>query len=196
MTDPFWLDEAYADPKTSDALDSGAVWRNATAARFIEVLAPELPSGPWVDYGSGRGLLKQELSKRNFTIQEFDPYRGHTTLPTEPCALIACFEVLEHQTQPVEFLERLATMLHDSGVIALSTWLRNPTVHGEHWGYLAVEGGQHVTFLSPLGLARACNRVGLRWWCTAVSQEHSDFQIHVLAKRQKLDFTVEGFSMR
>ena len=195
VVEPHWLDEAYGDPSADDKLDGGAAWRNATGARFIQTIQPVLPDGPWVDFGSGQGLLAQELSKSGLAIKNYDPRRGVTELPPKECALIACFEVLEHQTQPVEFMRVVGGLLNDEGVIVLSTWLRNPGVHGEEWGYLAVESGQHVLFPSRAGFKILCQQVGLRWWSTASSQEHPSFQVHVLSKRGSQPIEVPGFSV-
>ncbi len=195
VVDPHWLDEAYANTAAADALDSGAAWRNATAVRFIKTVVPLLSVGPWVDFGSGQGLLERALAKLDLSITSYDPLRGVRNSLPKACALVCCFEVLEHQTKPAEFMRSLAKLLSDDGVIVLSTWLRNPAVHGSTWQYLALDGGQHVSFPSRKGFEALCQQAGLDWWSTAVSQEHADFQIHVLSKRSSQPIEVKGFSV-
>ncbi len=196
VSNPHWLDEAYADDAASDHLDEGAAWRNATAARFICTLMPSFPKGPWVDFGSGQGLLQRELAKHGLEISNYDPLRGVIQEPPRNCGFIGCFEVLEHQREPLEFMQVIASLLAEKGVAAFSTWLRDPVLHGSTWEYLAPLGGQHIFFPTPQGFRELCDKVGLHWWSTSVSQEHQSFQIHVISKRKGSVVEVEGFSVR
>jgi hypothetical protein len=53
-----------------------------------------------LDYGSGRGHLKQaivQLSRPAYTIKEYDPaILAISELPQEPVDAVACTDVLEH----------------------------------------------------------------------------------------------------
>jgi SAM-dependent methyltransferase len=175
VVQPHWLAEAYADPASADKLDEGALWRNATVGRLLRGLS--VPPGPWLDYGSGQGLLRRSVGVE---LQQFDPFRGNPQVPHGKFAVVACLEVLEHTTTPAQLLTTLAQLVREDGVIALSTWLREPS-HGASWEYLACIAGQHVTFPSRAGFSILCCGVGLKWLVSAVSTEHRSLQVHLLS---------------
>ena len=100
VVDPSWLDEAYANPAFADALDTGAPWRNDVLAALLMRLGPLAPVGPWLDYGSGRGLLVDRLASRGIAIFGHDPRRGVTAPEIGDFAIVSCFEVLEHFVHP------------------------------------------------------------------------------------------------
>jgi len=178
VVDPTWLDEAYANPDFSDELDSGAPWRNATLAGLLVRLGTVAPVGPWLDYGSGRGLLVERLAGRGFQIQGHDPHRGIVASMRTAFAMISAFEVLEHSPTPLTMMRELRDMLEPSGIVVLSTWLREP-VHGSGWRYLATAAGQHVSFPSLQGLQRVFHAAGLSWWCSGANREHAELQVHL-----------------
>jgi len=173
---PTWLDEAYADPARDDRLDSGASWRNQTAARFL--LELRLPNTPWIDFGCGRGLLKGFLPKQ--VVVDHDPQRGIYGDLSQDYVAVISLEVLEHQVEPLLFLSGLTRVLSDGGTIVLSTTLRDPKRHGSQWDYLALEGGQHVFFPTKPGLVHLASQVGLIVVSTTTF-EHN-LQLHILKR--------------
>jgi 2-polyprenyl-3-methyl-5-hydroxy-6-metoxy-1,4-benzoquinol methylase len=178
---PHWLDEAYRDPASADRLDSGALWRTSTAAAFLR--AQPFPDGPWLDFGSGQGLLGRELREHGKEVVDHDPPRGVHGDLARPYAVIVLLEVLEHQVDPRQFLADVSRLLVPDGIVALSTWLRNPNVHGSTWSYLAPQGGQHVFFPTLKGFEELLKKVGLRRRSSTIF-EHG-FQIHLLERSSK-----------
>src|SRR3990172_4782895 len=52
-----------------------------------------------LDYGAGKGRLGQTLPqylKRPLKIRHYDPAMPQWSAPPEPCAFVACIDVLEH----------------------------------------------------------------------------------------------------
>lgn len=178
---PTWLAEAYADPNAGDALDTGAPWRARMVAGALSCLS--VPTGPWLDFGSGRGLLELELHRYlpALTVVNHDPPRGIEADLGGPFALVGAFEVFEHCETPIEVLRQFAGLLDRDGLIVLSTWLRKPT-DGAKWGYLAGVGGQHISFPSLQGLKIAADTVGVPWRVSYECVESLDLQLHVLSR--------------
>jgi hypothetical protein len=86
--------------------------------------------------------------------------------PDDMFDLVCAAEVIEHTTNPVEFLRGLAKKLNDNGFLLVSTELFDIGSIGNpsQWRYLAADYGQHITFLSPAGLRLAAGSAGLNWW--------------------------------
>jgi SAM-dependent methyltransferase len=186
VIEPGWLAEAYANPEAADELDSGADWRNEVLAALLLRLGPMAPVGPWLDYGSGRGLLVQRLAARGIAIRGHDPHRGLSAPELGDYAIVSSFEVLEHCVSPRAMLAAIAAMLRPKGIVALSTWLREP-VHDASWRYLSTAAGQHVSFASLAGLRSACAAAGIPWRCSARNRTHAELQVH-LCSSVDLDF--------
>lgn len=178
VVDPSWLDEAYANSAFADEIDTGAAWRNRVLVSLMIRLGDDAPVGPWLDYGSGQGLLVSELASRGVQIHGHDQRRGLVAPSTHAYAMISAFEVLEHCPAPLVTLREIRDMLEPSGIVALSTWLREPS-HGNSWRYLSTAAGQHVSFASLDGLRHALRSVGLSWWCSGANREHAELQVHL-----------------
>lgn len=184
IEDPHWLTEAYADPMGSDRLDTGAEWRNGILARAVQQIGRLAPSGPWLDYGCGQGLLISRLRQQGHSIHGYDPYRDPFTLdPTDSYAMVMSFEVLEHQTIPHQLFQRLHQKMKPGAILLLSTalWERS---YGQHWEYLALASGQHVAFPSADGMSALAKQSGLHWWATGILRENSQLQLHVFSEQK------------
>lgn len=185
VVSPSWLSEAYADPARGDALDGWAGRRNEILAALAESIGSKLLSETWLDYGCGQGLLVKHLKARGIDVDGYDRFRGtHVVEPIlrEPYAVVMSFEVLEHQVDPLQFMLNLRRRMRDDGLLILSTCLREPH-HGSDWDYLALAGGQHVSFASEPGLAQIAVWAGLNWWATGRCRESPQLQVHVFSDR-------------
>ena len=177
VVNPTWLDEAYAQESRplANNPDQGRFSRNFSAYGTFVALheAGVVPERPVVlDFGGGYGLLAQMLKSGGFDAWQVDPYvpvpflaadRCLSTLDDFPEAgfdLIFSLEVLEHLTDPIATLEGLARRLKAEGTLLLSTGIYHPGGHNHQWPYLAVEGGQHITFWSQPALVYAARRLG------------------------------------
>lgn len=180
---PHWLNEAHSDIFRSDRLDSGAQWRNDTLLTVTEIAGVIAPTGQWLDYGCGRGLLLQALRRRGHQVDGYDPYREMSLDRGKRYSLIFSYEVLEHQPDPKGFLLEIQSRLVAGGIIMLSTCLRE-AFHGKSWPYLAVDGGQHVTFASATGMKMIADGLSLRWPVTLIHQQCTDLQVHIFASQR------------
>lgn len=183
VVDPHWHEEAHRDITLGERVDGGAAWRNTTLLRLMESIAPLTPAGPWLDYGCGNGTLVAELSSRGYDIVGYDPYYGIDLEQGVRFRVVSCFEVLEHQKDPVAFMREISARLADDGVLLMSTWLWEPR-HGRNWSYLAKEAGQHCAFPSRQGLRALCRSTGLVWRMSGVSRENEGLQVHVVARKE------------
>lgn len=179
IEDPHWIDEAHRDFAGADRVDGGARWRSDALVGLLLRLAPLVPSGPWLDYGSGHGLLVADLVSRGYDCTGYDSYR-ESSLSEREFALVSCFEVLEHQIEPQALINRLGALAKYDGLIVLSTWLRDPA-HRAGWPYLSKEIGQHVCFPSIAGFATLCRRAELLWLRSASNIENPQLQVHLVA---------------
>ena len=97
--EPF-ISDAYREQNV--ALLSGSSGFGCGGKRNVDKVlawADELGASSLLDYGCGRGILTQELRRAGWdqTIVEYDPaIPGKTTIPTTPCDLVVCADVLEH----------------------------------------------------------------------------------------------------
>lgn len=177
---PTWLSEAYANPDYADSLDEGAAARNSVLVELALAMS-EHTDGPWLDFGSGRGLFARGIAKAASNhVQGYDPYRDlRDPLPLD-CAFFGAFEVLEHLTDPPSLFERIGEHLASQGVAAISTCLYQPGQHDQSWPYLAPEGGQHIFFPSRDGFRALCKQARLYWRSTVVWRAHRDLQVHIV----------------
>lgn len=99
-----------------------------------------------LDYGSGSGVLKQELDGV-FKIDSYDPYVEMVSdAPTEKFDLVFCSEVFEHVTDPHHTLASIKKLLLPEGIILFTTSIQPDEVTVD-WHYIAPRNG-HVSIYS------------------------------------------------
>lgn len=180
IPDPHWLPEAYAreeQPPDADDRDTGRFRRNYSAFLYTRALMESavLPFSPeLLDYGGGYGLLTQMFADAGFSASTADAYVPRPFFApdhvVEDLAAVAegrydvvlALEVFEHLTNPLDVADQLRRVLRDGGTMIISTEVFRPDVHGPDWGYLAQQGGQHITFWSQEALRRLAVHMGLR----------------------------------
>ena len=176
---PHWLAEAYADEDRplAENPDQGRFARNYTAYAYFTALhrAGLTAERPLVlDFGGGYGLLAQMLKSGGFEAWQHDPHvpipflaadrslGGLDDFPEGSFDVISALEVLEHLTDPLTTLDRLAARLKPDGSLLLSTTVYYPGLHHQGWYYLAAGWGQHVTLWSRAALRHCAGRLGFR----------------------------------
>ncbi len=79
-----------------------------------------------LDYGGGEGLLAELLGAAGFPrVETYDPFVPRfAARPTGRFDCIACFEVLEHATDPAGVFAEMSELLADPGLVLFSTLLQ------------------------------------------------------------------------
>ena len=181
--EPYWLEEAYTDAIAT--ADTGLVARNLSTARRLSTLLYCVLDrrGNYVDSAGGYGMLTRLMRDIGFNFFWHDEYcdnllaRGFEA-PNVPGSVTAvtAFEVLEHLTNPLEFL---AKCLEENGTstIIVSTELYHgkPPSPGDWW-YYTPETGQHISFYQRRTLQRLARELSLNLY------SHRD--IHILTDRK------------
>ena len=166
--EPYWLEEAYRS--VISELDTWIARRNATNAMRMEaVLSLLFPSeAVFVDVACGYGILTRMLRDIGFNFFGHDKYCANILAkPFEPAntkaAAICAFEVLEHLTNPLQFLAEQMKLFQTDTVIA-STTLFEENIPGFDWPYYSFESGQHVTFYQPRSLHLIARLLGCQYF--------------------------------
>ena len=193
LPSPHWLDEAYRHNPHPDP-DTGRLMRAQIVHRVIRRLrAQRLLASPLrvLDEGAGLGLLVRLLRDNCIEAWGHDPYATAimaeefivTQWPEGRFGLVCATEVIEHTEDPCAFVSGLASHLHEAGVVLLTTELYREKEVPEvsRWPYLAQQYGQHITFLSPVGLRAVARQAGLHWWTSL--EFAGSLCIHLLGTR-------------
>ncbi len=169
-----WLADAYSEERVDP--DSGTAQRSVICNLFIRAMQHVglVRGGARVlDFGAGSGLLVRLLRDQGFDAWGVDKHASMAvarnwqleTVEDEKAGradVVVAIEVFEHLVDPCEVLQGMVRVLADNGMILLRTTLYDAARHDEHWYYLAVAGGQHITFYSREGVRRLAERCGLR----------------------------------
>ena len=181
--EPFWLDEAYTDAIAN--ADTGLVARNQGIARKLSALLYWCfdRRGRYVDSAGGYGILVRLMRDIGFDFYWHDEYcenmfaRGFEAKKVAgEVAAVTAFEVLEHVTNPLEFLSN-CLQENNSSTIILSTELfegRPPAPND--WWYYTPDTGQHISFYQLRTLEWMANKLSLNVY------SHKGF--HVLTNRK------------
>lgn len=167
VAEPHWLAEAYAS--VIAATDVGLVARNLANLRLLEPILHRLAASGTniLDVGGGYGLLCRALRDRGFACHTHDPYcenlfaRGFEPGPGFQADVLLAFEVMEHITNPFEFV---SAKLAESGAHTLifsTLTFAGPDAPPRGWWYYAFETGQHVSFYHGESLRRLGARLGM-----------------------------------
>lgn len=181
VKDPTWLRESHENYRSADKADGGALWRSRVVSEALTEAFGSI-HGPWLDYGSGPGHLSGFLARFGIQMLNYDPYRGVDQSGGSLFSMISCIETIEHVPDPPAFIRGISERLEGDGVLVMSTCLRIPAVHGDGWGYLAPEFGQHVTLMTRPGLVAAARVGGMVAMGRFVCLENDELQLHILTR--------------
>lgn len=164
--EPYWLDEAYES--AISALDTGILHRNIRIRRSLEPLIELLGLGQGLlaDIGGGYGTLTRLMRDIGYNFNTYDPYcenifaKNFEVQPQSTYDALVAFEVIEHLSDPVEFL-RDSFSKYSTKTILLST----NTYQGipeKTWWYYSFESGQHISFYQKKTLSILAEKNGCR----------------------------------
>jgi len=199
-TDPHELYEKYYKNETSARFNFGieAVIRLFRLFRAVKILTIHPSAKKILDIGCGRGFMLYFLKKyfkferaagiqisRNAVqfarnklgLEIFDRDLLELSFENGAFDIITMWHVLEHLTEPEEYLRRMCSMLTAGGKLVIEvpnfdSWTRKFT--GEHW--LGLDPEYHVTYFSPGQFTRLFNKYGLAVKTThTFSMEYSTF---------------------
>jgi hypothetical protein len=179
--EPFWIEEAYG--QAIGATDTGLVQRNITVARALGAMLPRLfPTGPYVDWVGGYGMLVRLMRDAGFEFYWQDRYADNLMAQGfewehnrhgRGATAVTAVEVLEHTPDPLKFLDECMAGTGAKAVIFTQV------LHGggddPNWWYLSPIMGQHVSFFSAKTLARIADQLGMH--------VRSCGGLHVLSRR-------------
>jgi len=182
---PYWLDEAYTSAIAST--DTGLVKRNISiSAKLASILyfgLHESGKGRYVDIAGGYGMLTRMMRDLGFNFYWEDKYCSNLLAQgfeyrkdSGTCDAVTAFEVLEHVTSPVSFIES-AMLEAGANTIIFSTVLYDglPPDPNEWW-YYGFSTGQHVGFFQKKTLQVIAKKLDLNLLILN--------NIHILTKRK------------
>ncbi len=166
--EPYWLREAYAS--VIFPLDTSVASRNFGNARRLEPILSRLfpEDSVFVDTAAGYGLLTRLMRDLGFDFFARDMFcenifsKAFEAPPGIKAAAVTAFEVLEHVTDPIEFLSAQMKDFQTDTVIA-STSVFEGEIPDATWPYYSFESGQHVTLYQPRSLELIARKLDCRY---------------------------------
>lgn len=180
--DPHWLDEAYSEAIAS--ADTGLVQRNLDLRRkcapLLYFLFPN--KARFLDQAGGYGMFVRLMRDMGFDFYWEDKYcenlmaRGFEAKPDQHFAAVTAFEVLEHITDPLQFIEETLSSAHSETLIFSTELFEGAAPRPGDWWYYTFETGQHISFFQHRTLEVIADRLG--------AQLLSDGSLHILSRRE------------
>jgi 2-polyprenyl-3-methyl-5-hydroxy-6-metoxy-1,4-benzoquinol methylase len=99
-------------------------------AKAVNALVKEYPCRSVLDYGCGKGALKQALRNTELSVRNYDPAMAEFSAEPEPADLVVCADVLEH-IEPdclADVLAHLACKMKVIGLFVISCRLAEKTL--------------------------------------------------------------------
>lgn len=166
VSDPTWLDEAYAEPINEE--DSGLLQRCASMSkRTAMILRGEgIKRGRFLDWGGGYGTFTRMMRDRGYEYYHHDAYcenlfaRGLEDVPGTRYDLITAFEVFEHLPHPVADLAETAA--RTDRLLFSTVLVGDPAPAVDDWWYYGLEHGQHITLHTEKSLQSVGEQLGFQ----------------------------------
>jgi 2-polyprenyl-3-methyl-5-hydroxy-6-metoxy-1,4-benzoquinol methylase len=165
---PHWLDEAYSQAIADT--DTGLLQRNLEHARLLNGLLQVAfkADGRFVDVAGGWGVLVRLLRDLGFDAYRSDKYcanlfaQGHESYEGLAAEVLFAFEVLEHVSDPVAFVQAEFER-YSCRSLVFSTLTFSGTAPAPGWWYYSLESGQHVSFYQARTLEQVAARLGCEY---------------------------------
>ena len=161
---PHWLDEAYSNAITSH--DIGLLDRNI---KYSKALTPLLyntfgTQGKYLDTAGGYGVFTRLMRDTGFEFEHTDKYcenlfAKHFEATRSHYDAITAFEVMEHVTDPVEFM-KTDILPHSPKFVIFSTLTYSGPPPSNDWWYYAFDTGQHISFYTKTTLTKIAQALG------------------------------------
>ncbi|MBF0557314.1 MAG: class I SAM-dependent methyltransferase [Nitrospirae bacterium] len=184
--DPYWLDEAYGS--VLSASDTGLVQRNVIVSGVLSAMLFFIfdRHGKYLDIGGGCGLLTRIMRDIGFDFYWSDKYcsnllaGGFEAPPDASFVAATAFEVLEHQTDPIGFLQEILAQARTRNIIISTQLFEHAPPKPEDWSYYAFETGQHISFYQMRTLRVIAEKLGLHCYSRGWIHLFSDKKINSL----------------
>lgn len=163
-----WIDIAYQKPIANT--DTGIVRRNMELHLILSTfLMLGNRSKPFLDWGSGSGLLVRLLRDDGLDGIGFEPftepvlapgftYKQDSEVRTKgPFHCVIAIEVVEHLLSPVEFFQSALSL---ADTIIFTTEPTDCNTEKENWWYYSQDTGQHISFYSRKSLKLVAASLG------------------------------------
>ena len=165
---PYWLEEAY---QSAIAIaDTGLVQRNLGISAKLSTLIYLCfdPSKAYVDAAGGYGMLTRLMRDFGFDFYWDDKYcdnlmaRGFEAASRNlDVAAVTAFEVLEHLTDPIDFLATTMRRFNAGSVVVSTETYSGFTPPDPSWWYYVFDTGQHIAFFRQDTLQEMAKKLGL-----------------------------------
>ena len=128
--------------------DYATVRPDSNAGIIADLLDPVRDRLRMLDFWGGNGRLAARLRKAGFPdCETYDPHDpAHAAKPTRRFNLITSFETLEHSPDPSRFVQEVAALLEDTGLVLFSTMVQPEDIGaiGLSWWYAGPRNG-HIS---------------------------------------------------
>lgn len=166
---PYWLDESYENAIADT--DTGLVSRNISNRLFLVPILQYLfkSKGKFLDVAGGYGLLTRLLRDVGIDCYSTDKYcqnlfaKAFQPLDGFKADALFAFEVLEHVTDPYQFVKDIFDK-YDCKTLIFTTTTFKHDIPPKDWWYYSFETGQHVTFYQPRTLGRLAERLDCKYY--------------------------------
>ena len=167
IDEPYWLEEAYDSAIT--ITDTGILARNTSNVNRVStaILLNSINVKKGVDLGGGYGLFVRGMRDKGFNFFWEDKYaenlvaRGFEA-DEDVHEVAVAFEVLEHLTNPLQFLQDAKLKYNFHTCFFTATCFNMNILPTRDWWYWAFETGQHISFFSENSLEYMANQIDMK----------------------------------
>ena len=173
VENPTWLE--YAHSKAISIFDTGLVFRCLSASRLISCLLSYEGKlrAKGIDWGGGTGLFTRLMRDKGFDVSSYDIYataehaagfEANKEDFSKNLCFITSIECFEHLLSPIEQF-RLATS--NAEYFFFTTEIIKtppPSPKNNEWWYFMPDSGQHITFISSLGINNFKQELGFDYY--------------------------------
>lgn len=181
---PHWLDEAYSSAIA--AADTGLIARNVQVSNKVACILHwcglDQVAAKYVDIAGGYGMLTRLMRDLGFDFYWSDKYCANELAKgfeyvagQQACTAVTAIEVLEHLTEPLQFIEESLSSVGADSIIFTTELYAGPPPSPAEWWYYTFETGQHISFYQHRTLEFIAKKLGLQF-----STAHG---IHVLSRK-------------